>query len=131
MSQPIVPSMHELLARFPPAPSGVRQGQEEFTISPRRPSAGWLQSGGWIGMFFFQYSRRVFTHIFIDGGINPPHRYYSDDEMRATQQFWTGGVDVLPPPSHVSPPVPSQIGQLCPAADQPVEIHGKHNSEQY
>jgi hypothetical protein len=44
-----LPSMHELLQRFP-APSTSHSRRDEFTIPPRRPSAGWLQRGGWIGM---------------------------------------------------------------------------------
>ncbi|KIK31710.1 hypothetical protein CY34DRAFT_19646 [Suillus luteus UH-Slu-Lm8-n1] len=48
-----LPSMQELLQKFP-APSTKHSHQNEFTISPRRPSAGWLQRG--------------------DSGIDPPDR---------------------------------------------------------
>jgi hypothetical protein len=78
---------------------------------------------------FLQYSATAFTHTFQDGGINPPHWYYSDEEKRVTRHFWTGVADFPPlPPVQVTIPrsAPSQIEQFSPAAGLLAEVNGKH-----
>ncbi|KAG2146365.1 hypothetical protein DEU56DRAFT_753832 [Suillus clintonianus] len=103
-----LPSMHQLLEMFPGPSSHPRR--DEFTISPRRPSAGWLQRGGW-----------------IDGGIDPPHRYFSNEKMTATRKFWTGVPEFppLPVPVQADIPmfVPLPIEQISPAAEVPAEVN--------
>ncbi|KAG0695438.1 hypothetical protein DFH29DRAFT_1005463 [Suillus ampliporus] len=103
-----LPSMHQLLEMFP-GPSS-HSCRDKFTISLCRPSVGWLQRGGW-----------------IDGGIDPPHRYSSNEEMMATRKFWTGVPEFPPPPVPVQADIPMSVPlpmeQISPAADVSAKVN--------
>lgn len=55
-------------------------------VSPRRPSEGWLRSPAWIGLFLeVLFPEKISSFENTDGGINPPHFYYSHEEIEAAR----------------------------------------------
>jgi hypothetical protein len=58
-------------------------------ISPRCPSNGWINNGGWIGKSF-SFRSLLFTDPFPDGGIDPPHFYLTHEECQHALYYHTG-----------------------------------------
>lgn len=58
-------------------------------VSPRCPSNGWINNGGWIGKSF-SFRSLLFTDPFPDGGINPPHFYLTHEECQQALYYHTG-----------------------------------------
>ncbi|KAG2353039.1 hypothetical protein BDR07DRAFT_1497139 [Suillus spraguei] len=70
-----------------------------------------------------------FCMVVTDGGIDPPHRYFSNEEMMTTCQFWAGVCDFLPLPVPVKVNIPMFVPlpmeHVSPAANVPAEVNVK------
>jgi hypothetical protein len=64
-------------------------------VSPQHPSNGWLQSPAWIGVDFVIYwSSTEISLVISDGGIDPPHFYYSHAKIEAARRkYGKSGAD--------------------------------------
>jgi hypothetical protein len=85
-------------------------------LSPRRPSDHWLKNPAYIGKTIIAPDL-IWTDYVLDGGIDPPHFYYTDDEVRqALQAYGTHPLPQFGHP-HPAPPVAPVAGHIEP---QPV-----------
>jgi hypothetical protein len=94
-SRPLQSSSAANSSAGPPVPDpffGAQQGHNKNLgvpdVSPRRPSEGWLRNPAWIGSSSLVFIMPLNLLAITDGGINPPHFYYSHGEIEAAHQAY-------------------------------------------